>query len=349
MVGDAERLHRLVELAAAVLAEPVLLVGGEVLQLGDEDLAHLAGGAGHEGDADALGDVPRHRRAVADATRRRGGRGRAGCAGRVMTSSLVGPLDPRGRRRQVQRRQRQPGAVGSSGPRSSSSQPSWVSTRTSSMNAGASLSTAHGWSSSSSSPASRSRVTSASKPSARSRATTARASSSSKKIALTGVILHRDRWLVSEDDHRLGVAERPGRPAATHRRERPRDRGPRLGARRAHRPRRAARRPQVRRAAGAGRAPAARPGGARGVPLGRLRRARRAVVPPGHLDERGLLRHRGHRWAPGRGDDLVLHGQGRREARLAGDLRRPGLAGSTATCCWSRPSSTRPATSPCGR
>ena len=57
------------------------------------------------------------------------------------------------------------------------------------MKAGASLSTAHGWSSSSSSPASRSRSARASKPSARSRATTACASSSSKKIALMRVIV----------------------------------------------------------------------------------------------------------------------------------------------------------------
>ena len=66
VVGDAERGHRVGELAAAVLAEPVLAVGGEVLELGDEDLAHLAGRAGHQRDPAALGDVLRHRGALAD-------------------------------------------------------------------------------------------------------------------------------------------------------------------------------------------------------------------------------------------------------------------------------------------
>ena len=67
MVGHAEDLHRLVELVAAVLAEPALLLVREVAQVGDEHLAHLAGRAGHEGDADALVDVAGHRGAVADA------------------------------------------------------------------------------------------------------------------------------------------------------------------------------------------------------------------------------------------------------------------------------------------
>ena len=67
MVGDAEDLHRVGDLAAAVLAEAVLLVGREVLELGDQDLAHLAGRAGHQRDAAPLGDVLRHRGAVADA------------------------------------------------------------------------------------------------------------------------------------------------------------------------------------------------------------------------------------------------------------------------------------------
>ena len=52
--------------AASVLAEPVLLVGGEVLELGHQDLAHLAGGAGDQGDAATLRDVLGHRRALAD-------------------------------------------------------------------------------------------------------------------------------------------------------------------------------------------------------------------------------------------------------------------------------------------
>ena len=66
MVGDAELLHRVVELAAPVLAEPVVAVGGEVLELGHQDLAHLPGRAGDQGDAAAHGDVLRHRRAVLD-------------------------------------------------------------------------------------------------------------------------------------------------------------------------------------------------------------------------------------------------------------------------------------------
>ena len=66
VVGDAELLHRVVELAAPVLAQPVLAVGGEVLELGHQDLAHLTGGAGDQGDAAAHGDVLRHRRAVLD-------------------------------------------------------------------------------------------------------------------------------------------------------------------------------------------------------------------------------------------------------------------------------------------
>ena len=66
VVGDAELGHRRVQLAAPVQAEPVLLVGGEVLELGHQDLAHLPGGAGHQRHAAALGDVLRHGRALAD-------------------------------------------------------------------------------------------------------------------------------------------------------------------------------------------------------------------------------------------------------------------------------------------
>ena len=46
--------------------ELVVLVGGEVRELGDEDLALLAERAGDERDVGALGDVLRHRGAVAD-------------------------------------------------------------------------------------------------------------------------------------------------------------------------------------------------------------------------------------------------------------------------------------------
>ena len=66
VVGDPELRHRLVELDPALVGEGVVLVGGQVLELGHQDLAHLATGAGDEGDADALGDVPGHGRALAD-------------------------------------------------------------------------------------------------------------------------------------------------------------------------------------------------------------------------------------------------------------------------------------------
>ena len=67
VVGDAEDLHRGLELADAIRAEPVVLVGGEVLDLGHQDLALLAGRARDERDLHALGDVARHGGAVADA------------------------------------------------------------------------------------------------------------------------------------------------------------------------------------------------------------------------------------------------------------------------------------------
>ena len=41
VVGDAERRHRGVELALAVLAQAVVAVGGQVLELGHQDLAQL--------------------------------------------------------------------------------------------------------------------------------------------------------------------------------------------------------------------------------------------------------------------------------------------------------------------
>ncbi len=66
MVGDAELLHRRLDLRLAVIAEAVLTVGREMLQVGDEDLAHLTGGAGDDRDAAALRDVLRHRGAVVE-------------------------------------------------------------------------------------------------------------------------------------------------------------------------------------------------------------------------------------------------------------------------------------------
>ena len=67
VVGDAEDLHRLVELAATVIAQAALLLEGQVRQRRDEHLAHLTRGAGDEGDADALVDVAGHGGAGADA------------------------------------------------------------------------------------------------------------------------------------------------------------------------------------------------------------------------------------------------------------------------------------------
>jgi hypothetical protein len=54
VVADADRLHRGRELADPVLAQLVVLVGGEVRELGDQDLALLAEGAGDEGDVGSL-------------------------------------------------------------------------------------------------------------------------------------------------------------------------------------------------------------------------------------------------------------------------------------------------------
>jgi hypothetical protein len=65
--GVAPPEEQLDALAAPVLAEAALLVVRQVRQVGHEDLAHLAGGAGDEGDADAVVDVAGHRGAVVDA------------------------------------------------------------------------------------------------------------------------------------------------------------------------------------------------------------------------------------------------------------------------------------------
>ena len=58
-------------IAAAQLADPVAaelvgLVGGQLRELGHEDLALLAQRAGEQGDRGPLGDVPGHRGAVVD-------------------------------------------------------------------------------------------------------------------------------------------------------------------------------------------------------------------------------------------------------------------------------------------
>ena len=66
VVGDAELLHGELELAAPVLPEPVVAIGGQVLELGHQDLAHLAGRAGDQRDAAALCDVLGHRGALPD-------------------------------------------------------------------------------------------------------------------------------------------------------------------------------------------------------------------------------------------------------------------------------------------
>ena len=58
-------------IAAAQLPDPVAaelvgLVGGQLGQLGDEDLALLTQRAGEQGDRGPLGDVPGHRGPVVD-------------------------------------------------------------------------------------------------------------------------------------------------------------------------------------------------------------------------------------------------------------------------------------------
>src|SRR5699024_5239476 len=58
--------HRLRQLADAMLAETVVTIGGEMLQLGDEHLTELAERARHERDRGALARVLRHRGAIAD-------------------------------------------------------------------------------------------------------------------------------------------------------------------------------------------------------------------------------------------------------------------------------------------
>ena len=55
VVGDPELLHRVGQLGDPVLAERVVLVGGQVRQVGDEHLALLAEGAGHQRDLGARG------------------------------------------------------------------------------------------------------------------------------------------------------------------------------------------------------------------------------------------------------------------------------------------------------
>ncbi len=66
MVGDADGGHRRRQLADAVPAELVGLVGGQAGQLGHEDLALLAQRAGQQGDVRALGDVAGHGGPVVD-------------------------------------------------------------------------------------------------------------------------------------------------------------------------------------------------------------------------------------------------------------------------------------------
>ncbi len=65
-VSDTEDPHRFSEFALAMLAEPILPVRGEVLKARDQDLALLAEGARHEGDAHASIDVPGHHGPGAD-------------------------------------------------------------------------------------------------------------------------------------------------------------------------------------------------------------------------------------------------------------------------------------------
>ena len=66
VVDDPELLHRRSELGDPVLAEPVLLVGGQVREVRNENLALLAQGAGHQGDTDSLGNGLGHGGPVVD-------------------------------------------------------------------------------------------------------------------------------------------------------------------------------------------------------------------------------------------------------------------------------------------
>ena len=60
MVAHSEQRKCRCQLDAPVRAELVLVVRSKVSQLGDEDLALLAEGAGDQRDVGALGDVLRH-------------------------------------------------------------------------------------------------------------------------------------------------------------------------------------------------------------------------------------------------------------------------------------------------
>ena len=63
-LGHAQEAHRALELGGTELAEPPVVVGR--VHLGDDDLAQLAAGAGHEDDAMAVGDGLGHRPAGPD-------------------------------------------------------------------------------------------------------------------------------------------------------------------------------------------------------------------------------------------------------------------------------------------
>jgi hypothetical protein len=66
VVGDPELLHGVGQLGDPVLPEGVSAVGSDVRELGHQDLALLAQGAGHQRDLGAAGDVARHRGALPD-------------------------------------------------------------------------------------------------------------------------------------------------------------------------------------------------------------------------------------------------------------------------------------------
>jgi hypothetical protein len=66
MVGDTENLHGLGKLTDPVLTQCVLLIGGKVDQIRNENLTFLTKSAGDESDLSAVVDVLRHRHASAD-------------------------------------------------------------------------------------------------------------------------------------------------------------------------------------------------------------------------------------------------------------------------------------------
>ena len=192
MVGDAEHLHRLVELAAAVLAEAVRRGRRRGASRSGTSTSPISPAVQVTSVTPrALGDVARHRGAVVDRTRRRGGRARAAAGGRVMVAQpRLGALDRLRAPSAGRSGGRRAGPVRRPPPSPSSSQPSCgVDEHLEHEGRGVAddrprvvLVVVLARPAARARPAPRTRRRAAA-------ATTACASSSSKKIALTGAIL----------------------------------------------------------------------------------------------------------------------------------------------------------------